>query len=183
MEATAASDTALSEYMTREETAAYIGVSTGTLAAWAAGGKGPVPHRVHWSSRIFYRVQDVKAFVATGAREAPDTPKAPISITLPVDIRQDNCSGSEDHFREALKERCPGCRFWGEEGPMPGFPESEGIKIGSCVRMPPMVIGRLLGEKAHEGFDPAVTLRASYFPVTSSVSWCGEWMPRLGDGQ
>lgn len=50
--------------MTREHAAAYLGLTTKTLAMWAVQGKGPRPIRV--GGRVFYRQTDLDQLIAAG---------------------------------------------------------------------------------------------------------------------
>lgn len=52
----------------RADAAAYLGRTPKTLAEWSRLGRGPRPRRV--GGRIFYMLDDLDAFVASGAREA-----------------------------------------------------------------------------------------------------------------
>lgn len=56
--------------VSRAGAAAFLGYDPKTLAQWAWAGKGPLPRKVPGSNRVFYRIADLKAFLATGAREA-----------------------------------------------------------------------------------------------------------------
>lgn len=47
--------------MTRDDAALYLGLKPKTLAMWALKGKGPVITRV--GGRVFYRKDDLEAFV------------------------------------------------------------------------------------------------------------------------
>lgn len=48
--------------VSREEAAQYLGVTTGTLAAWACNGRYDLPY-VKIGSRCMYRVHDLDAFI------------------------------------------------------------------------------------------------------------------------
>ena len=71
---------------------------------------------------------------------------------------------------------CEQCRYW-----MPDEPEDH---IGECHRYPPTLIGgeTLRDDEEQPGFDPMdpeqLMLR-SCWPVTSKVSTCGEFMPKV----
>ena len=54
--------------LSRQSSAAYLGVSAATLASWASRKIGPEPIRV--GGRIFYRKTDLDAFVSAGAKAA-----------------------------------------------------------------------------------------------------------------
>lgn len=54
--------------VSRAYAAAFLGVSPKTLANWATAGLGPKPHKV--GGRVFYYECNLRAFVATGSREA-----------------------------------------------------------------------------------------------------------------
>jgi hypothetical protein len=54
--------------VTREDAAAFLGRKSKTLADWQRLGIGPRPRKI--GGRVFYNIDDLKAFVATGAREA-----------------------------------------------------------------------------------------------------------------
>lgn len=55
-----------STYLTREEAAAYLGVSSGTLARWASNGEGPTFLKV--GRRTKYLSRDLDAFLETRRR-------------------------------------------------------------------------------------------------------------------
>ena len=52
----------------RDDAAVFLGLKSKTLAMWSGQGIGPLPRKTR--SRVFYLLQDLEAFVATGAREA-----------------------------------------------------------------------------------------------------------------
>jgi hypothetical protein len=52
----------------RKGAATFIGVKPATMALWQRTGIGPMPRKI--AGRVFYRREDLQAFVATGAREA-----------------------------------------------------------------------------------------------------------------
>lgn len=52
----------------RDEAAKYLGKSPKTLAEYSRLGVGPIPRKT--GGRVFYRLQDLEAYVETGAREA-----------------------------------------------------------------------------------------------------------------
>ncbi|HEY1606557.1 MAG TPA: helix-turn-helix domain-containing protein [Allosphingosinicella sp.] len=54
--------------VSREDAARYLGKKSKTLAEYARLGVGPVPRKT--GGRVFYRLADLEAYVATGAREA-----------------------------------------------------------------------------------------------------------------
>lgn len=54
--------------VSRLDAAKFLGCTTKTLAEWKRLGVGPMPHKV--GGRVFYYVCDLRAFVATGSREA-----------------------------------------------------------------------------------------------------------------
>lgn len=58
--------------MNRSDAARFLGMESGTLAAWGVKGVGPRPRKV--GGRVFYYLRDVEAFRDTGAREAIDGP-------------------------------------------------------------------------------------------------------------
>lgn len=54
--------------VSREDAATFLGRKSKTLADWQRLGLGPRPRKV--GGRVFYLLDDLKAYVATGAREA-----------------------------------------------------------------------------------------------------------------
>lgn len=54
--------------VSRVEAARFLGISPKTLAQWYSLGRGPRVRKV--GGRAFYQLQDLEAFVATGARQA-----------------------------------------------------------------------------------------------------------------
>ena len=54
--------------VTRAGAAEFLGLKVKTLHEWGRLGKGP--RVIHISSRCFYKLVDLQAFVLTGAREA-----------------------------------------------------------------------------------------------------------------
>jgi hypothetical protein len=48
--------------VSRSDAAAYLGRKTKTLAMWALERRGPAPLRV--GGRVFYRIDDLRAYVA-----------------------------------------------------------------------------------------------------------------------
>lgn len=54
--------------VSRADAAAFLGISPKTLAEWKRLGQGPRSIRV--GGRIFYKLEDLDAFVTTGARQA-----------------------------------------------------------------------------------------------------------------
>ena len=58
--------------ISRAQAATYLGISPKTLANYATLGRGPRPRKI--GGRIWYDLEDLKAFVTTGEREA--LPKA-----------------------------------------------------------------------------------------------------------
>lgn len=54
--------------VSRADAAAFLGRSPKTLAEWHCKGLGP--RAIKTGGRQFYRIEDLKAFVATGARQA-----------------------------------------------------------------------------------------------------------------
>lgn len=56
--------------VSREDAAIFLGVKPRTLAQWAWAGTGPRPRKLPGCNLVFYRLDDLRAFVATGAREA-----------------------------------------------------------------------------------------------------------------
>ncbi len=53
--------------LSRKHAARYLGLAEKTLAIWAGQGKGPRPRKV--GGRVFYRLEDLQAFV-NGETEA-----------------------------------------------------------------------------------------------------------------
>jgi excisionase family DNA binding protein len=53
-------------YLNREDAAAYLGVSPGTLARWASNGEGPRYYRLGRSTK--YLPHDLDAFIETRRR-------------------------------------------------------------------------------------------------------------------
>lgn len=53
--------------VSRADAATFLGRTPKTLAEWSRLGLGPRPHRV--GGRIFYFLDDLQAFVASGARK------------------------------------------------------------------------------------------------------------------
>jgi hypothetical protein len=54
--------------VSRNDAAAFLGLSPKTLAQMACSGRGPRARKV--GGRAFYFIRDLEAFVATGARQA-----------------------------------------------------------------------------------------------------------------
>jgi hypothetical protein len=54
--------------LSRADAAAFLNRQPKTLAEWHCRGIGPLSRKV--GGRAFYRLADLEAFVATGAREA-----------------------------------------------------------------------------------------------------------------
>jgi hypothetical protein len=57
-------------YLRRSEAAAFLGLTTGTLANWASAGRGPAFHRV--GSRVLYDVAELVRFVSARLVETVD---------------------------------------------------------------------------------------------------------------
>lgn len=63
----------LPKLMTRQEAAAYMGVSVWTLSAWASTGRVKLPfYRV--GRRAMYKLSDVLAFIEAGKQTDSDMP-------------------------------------------------------------------------------------------------------------
>lgn len=54
--------------VSRPDAATYLGVTSKTLANWSTQQTGPQPQKV--GGRIWYFLDDLQAWVRTGAREA-----------------------------------------------------------------------------------------------------------------
>lgn len=52
--------------LSRKAAAEVLGYSPGTLANWATAGIGPRPHRTPTGGKVFYLVDDVRAFALNG---------------------------------------------------------------------------------------------------------------------
>ncbi|MBM7806196.1 hypothetical protein JOD57_002033 [Geodermatophilus bullaregiensis] len=57
-------------FVRRSEAAAFLGLTTGTMANWASAGRGPAFHRV--GSRVLYDLAELVRFVAAGRVETVD---------------------------------------------------------------------------------------------------------------
>jgi len=53
--------------VSRAEAAKFLGFTPKTLTQWSWEGRGPLPLKV--GGRVFYRLEDLEAFIGTGARE------------------------------------------------------------------------------------------------------------------
>lgn len=58
--------TTLTDYLTRQEAAQYLGLSYPTLSHWAIRGEGPACHK--FGNTCFYERKDVERFKATYVR-------------------------------------------------------------------------------------------------------------------
>ena len=58
--------TTLTDYLTRQEAAKYLGLSYQALSRWASRGEGPAFHK--FSDTCFYEREDLERFKATYVR-------------------------------------------------------------------------------------------------------------------
>lgn len=56
--------------LTREAAAELLGCSPGTLANWATAGVGPKPFKTAHGKRVYYLVDEVRAFALSPAAQA-----------------------------------------------------------------------------------------------------------------
>jgi len=57
-------------YLSTEEAAVYLGVSTGTLENWRAGEKKEGPEFCKPAGRVYYRIADLDAWIESGRTNA-----------------------------------------------------------------------------------------------------------------